>query len=100
VGQVLQDVPGAAGQQPIKTTRALEKMGMDLIGPLPRQAVPDNFTKWPEAIPLKDATARAVAGALLLVILAWGPPAKLISDQRPEFVEELNRELLRQWGIK
>jgi len=28
--------PTAARQQPVKTMQALEKMGMDLIGPLPK----------------------------------------------------------------
>jgi len=81
---------------------------MDLIGPLPKSKQghvyalvrQDNFTKWPEAIPLKDATAKSVAGVLLSVILTWGPPAELLSDQGPEFMAELNRELSRQCGIK
>jgi len=60
----------------------------------------DYFTKWPKVIPLKDVTAKSVAGALLSVILMWGPPAELLSNQGPEFVVELNRELSRQWGIK
>jgi len=34
------------------------------------------------------------------VILTWGPPAELFSNQGLEFVAELNRELSRQWGIK
>jgi len=55
----------------------------------------DYFAKWPETIPLKDATAKSVAGALLSVILMWGPPAELLRDQGPEFVAELNHELLR-----
>jgi len=37
----------------------------------------DYFTKWPEQIPLKNATAKSVAGVLLSVILALGPPAEL-----------------------
>jgi len=57
----------------------------------------DYFTKWPEAIPLKDTTAKSVAGVLLLVILMWGPPAELLSNQ---FVAELNCELSRKWRIK
>jgi len=85
--------------------QALKKMGMDLIGPLPKSkqghvyalVMQDYFTKWPEAIPLKDATAKSVAGALLSVISTWGPPAELLSNQ---FVAELNCELSRQWGIK
>jgi len=52
-------------QQPInpnQTMQVLEKMGMDLIGPLPKSkqghvyglVMQDYFTKWPKAIPLKD----------------------------------------------
>jgi len=97
----------AARQQTIKT-KALKKMGMDLIGLLPKSkqghiyvlVMPDYFTKWSNAIPLKDATAKSVAGALLSVISKWGPPAELLSDQGLEFVAELNCELSRQQGIK
>jgi len=83
-------------------------MGMDLIGLLPKSrlghinalVMQDYFTKWPEVIPLKDETAKSVAGALLLVILTWGPPVELLSNQGPEFVVELNCKLSRQQGIK
>jgi len=100
--------PTAARQHLIKTMQALEKMGMDLIGPLPKSkrgyvyalVMQDCFTKWPEAIPLKDVTAKSVAGALLSVISTWGPPAELLSNQGTEFVVELNCKLSRQWGIK
>jgi len=98
--------PTAARQQLIKTTQVLEKMGMDLIGPLPKSkqghlytlAMQDYFTKWPKAIPLKDLTPKSVAGVLLSVILMWGPPAELLRDQGPEFMEELNCKLSRWWG--
>jgi len=100
--------PMAARQQVIKTTQALEKMGIDLIGLLPKSnqghiyalVMQDYFTKWPEAIPLKDTTSKSVEGVLLLVILMWGPLAELLSNQGPEFVVELNCKLSRQWGIK
>jgi len=82
--------PTAARQQLIKTTRALKKMGMDLIGLLPKSkqghvwalVMQDYFAKWPKAIPLKDATAKSVAGALLSAISTWGPPAELSSEIR------------------
>jgi len=88
--------------------QVLKRMGMDLISPLPKSkqgnkhilVMQDYFTKWPEVIPLKDATTKSVAGALFSVISTWGPPAELLSDQGLEFVVELNCELLRQWGIK
>jgi len=83
-------------------------MGMDLIGQLPQSKqghvyvllMQDYFTKWPKVIPLKDATAKSVAGVLLSVILRWGPPVELLSHQGLEFVEELNCKLLRQQGVK
>jgi len=76
-------------------------MGMDLIGPLLTHTYwCCRTTKWPEAIPLKDTTTKSVPGVLLSVILKWGPPAELIGNQGPEFVAELNQELLRQWGMK
>jgi len=53
-----------------------------------------------KAIPLKDVTAKSVAGALLSVIPTWGPPVELLSNQGPEFVAELNCKLSRQQGIK
>jgi len=93
--------PTAVRQQPIKTTQVLEKMGMYPIGPLPKSkqghvcalVMQDYFTKWPKVIPLQEATAKSVAGVLLSVILTWGPPAELLSNQGPEFVVELNHEL-------
>jgi len=60
----------------------------------------DYFTKWPEAIPLKDLTTKSVAGVLLSVISTWGPPAGILCIQGPEFMGELNCELSRQQGIK
>jgi len=100
--------PMHAWQQPIKTMQALEKMGMDLIGPLPKSkqghvyalVMQDYFTKWHEAIPLRDAMAKSVVQVLLTVISTWGPPAELLSNQGPEFMAELNRKLSGQWGIK
>jgi len=50
-----------------------------------------------KAIPLKGATAKSVAGVLLSVILTWGPPVELLSNQGLEFVAELNCKLSRQW---
>jgi len=99
--------PTAARQQPIKTMQALEKMGMDLIGLLPKSKqghvytlVMQDYTKWPKAIHLKDVTTKSVAGELLSVISTWGPPVELLSNQGPEFVAELNHKLSRQQGIK
>jgi len=85
--------PTAARQQLIKTTQMLEKMGMDLIGLLPESkqghvymlVMQDCFTKWPEAVLLKNMTTKSVAGALLSVISSWG----LLSIQGLEFLVEL-----------
>src|ERR1700761_6362961 len=66
----------------IRMTRPWEKVGLDLIGPLPKTArgnsyavvMQDLFTKWPEVYAIPDAKARTVAEALLEPIRRWGPP--------------------------
>ena len=55
------------------------QVGMDLVGPLPETAdgykyvmtLMDYYTKWAEAVPLKDKTASSVAEALYSVSLKY-----------------------------
>ena len=54
----------------------------------------DYFTKWTEAVPLKDHQASTVADALITqFFLRLGFPRIIHSDQAPEFISELMQEL-------
>ena len=58
------------------------------------------FTRWPEAVPLKDQKAETVARALVEeVVSRHGVPAILLSDQGPNFESALIKKLCDRLGI-
>jgi transposase InsO family protein len=80
---------------------------MDLIGPLPISdrykyvlTIKDVFSKWVEARPLEDKTAETTASGLLDVILRWGMPKEIISDQGKEFVAQVQSLLANYLSYK
>ncbi|EGT58555.1 hypothetical protein CAEBREN_19686 [Caenorhabditis brenneri] len=87
--------PSARELQAIVCTSAVfEKVGLDLTGPLRESTngnryyinVVDWFTKYVISVPVKDATSGTVAKVLLEeVILKYGTPAQLISDNATGF---------------
>lgn len=87
----------------------MERIAMDILGPFKPATgnnntvilvVGDYFTKWATFIPLPDQQALTVAEALIEHVIAYlGVPAELLTDQGPDFMSGLMRELCNLLSI-
>ena len=83
-----------------------DSLHVDIVGPLPPSqgytylfTCVDRYTRWPEAIPMADATADSCAHALLSGwVSRFGVPLTIISDQGSQFESDLWRELMHLLG--
>src|SRR2546429_7126046 len=94
---------------PIKVGKPFERIGIDFVGPLEKTkkgnkyilVVTDYLTKWPEAKPMKDATAENVVKFIYEgIICRHGCPKIIMSDRRTHFRNKLVDELCRKFEIK
>ncbi len=85
-----------------------ERIGMDLIGPLERSArghrfalvLVDYATRYPEAVALRNISAKSVAEALFSMISRVGIPKEILTDQGTAFMSRTIRKLYELLGIK
>ena len=78
-------------------SKRFDHVHIDLVGPLPESqgfkylvTIVDRFTRWPEAIPIRDIEARTVAKAYVANWVArFGVPSQMTSDRGTQFVSEL-----------
>ena len=78
-----------------------EVIGIDLVGPFRvgkggcthLLTAICMATRWPEAVPLKSITARAVANGLLDIFSRVGIPRQLVSDQGAQFTGSVLRHV-------
>jgi hypothetical protein len=89
---------------PLDVGEPLSRLAIDIVGPLPKTrggnrfilTMVDAFTKWAEAAPLKEHTAKAVANAVLQHWASrFGTPREIMSDQGSEFESALFKNLCR-----
>lgn len=85
-----------------------ERIGMDLIGPLERSAQGHRFalilvdyaTRNPEAVALRNISAKSVADTLFRLISRMGIPKEILTDQGTAFMSRMLKELYGLLGIK
>ena len=101
--------PGHPLQLEDSVSRPLERIAMDIVGPLPVTergnryilVVGDYFTRWKEAYPMKDMEAQTVACILVNeFICRLGVPDTIHTDQGRNFESKLIKELCQMLGIK
>ncbi|GFV63253.1 retrovirus-related Pol polyprotein from transposon 412 [Trichonephila clavipes] len=95
---------------PIVSNYPNEIVTLDLSGPYPVSRVrrnryvlviTDHFSKWAEIIPLKKASARAIADNFFdNYISRFGAPIKLISDNGPQCISDIFENLSERLGIR
>ena len=86
--------------------RRFSHIHVDVVGPLPSSAdcryiftIVDRSTRWPEAVPMKVATADACADALLNAwISRFGVPLHITSDRGSSFTSNLWSSLMSLIG--
>lgn len=87
-------------------TGAFDKVGIDLIGPLPKSdcgsykyiiAATDYLTRWTEAEPIKSKKKEEISRFIFnRIFRRHGPPKELISDQGLEFLNDVVSDLCKR----
>lgn len=98
----------SAEAMPLPVAGCFERVHLDLVGPLPKTArgveyiltAVDSATKFLVAVPIPNKSAQEVARAFVEgVVLRFGCPLVIITDQGKEFCNSLNEFLQDQLGI-
>ena len=85
-----------------------ERIAMDVIGPLPQTStgkqfvlvITDYTTRYPEAYAMSSVTAPAVTEKMIDMFSRYGVPREILSDQGPNFMAELLKEVYAAIGVK
>ncbi|XP_071444855.1 uncharacterized protein [Hetaerina americana] len=89
-------------------TQRFEHVHIDIVGPLPVSAgyrycltCVDRFSRWPEAFPVRDATADTVAKEFFRNWVArFGTPLRITTDQGRQFESHLFQQLAGLTGSR
>ena len=86
-----------------------ERVAIDLIGPIIPASdrgnrfvltMVDYATRYPEAVVLKDEKAEKVAEALVRIFSRVGVPREVLSDQGPQIMAVMMKEVSRLLSVK
>ena len=89
-------------------TKPCEDIAIDIVGPFPTAVggyrflltCIDNATRWPEAVPLRSATARVIIASLTSMFTRYGFPSRLTSDNGSQFTGKVFTNWLKLKGIR
>ena len=80
--------------------RRFDDIHVDIVGPLPISqdkqylfTIIDRFTRWPDAMPMKNITTSSCCKALLKWVSKFGVPINITSDRGRQFISRLWNEL-------
>ena len=84
------------------------RLAMDIVGPLPKSArghryilvILDYATRYPEAIPLRTASAKAVAHELLMLFSRVGIAEEILTDQGTCFMSRVLTQMYKWLKVK
>ena len=87
-------------------TEPFKKIAIDIVGELPRSTsgykyihtIVDYATQYPEAIPSRTASSKAIEDALIKYFIEVGIPDEIASDQGSNFMSKLMAQLYEQLG--
>jgi len=101
--------PRLGALHPFFSGESFETISIDITGKHPKSkrgneyiiTIIDIFSKWAEAIPVRNHTAEVVAKALMeKIICKFGAPLRILSDQGREFESALFKELCERMEIQ
>jgi len=86
--------PRSPMQQRETVTIPFERVAIDIVGSFPTATGGFKFlltcidmaTRWPEAIPVRNTTARTIINQLTGIFCRCGFPTAIVSDNGPQFV--------------
>ena len=107
MGKPNQVIPKAPLQPITVPLELFEKIIIDCVGPLPRTKKGNEYlltlcptTRFPEAIPLKNISARNIANHLLRMFTVYGIPKEIQSDRGTNFTSILFSNILKELKVK
>ena len=97
------------GHRHLHSGRPWQVVVIDLVEPMPKTArgnswilvLSDHFTRWQDAIAIRDATAPTVARTLDERVFSYfGLPETIHTDQGAQFESDLLASLCSMWGVR
>lgn len=83
-----------------------KNIAIDIVVELPRSTsgkyiltIVEYATRYPEAIPLRTTSSKAIAGGLIQYSSKLGIPDEIVSDQRSNFMSKLMAQLYEQLEV-